>query len=134
MKINKNKEIKKILKIILIGFFISFTVIIFSIPLHEAGHWIMSEIDPYIEPVEYHIFHVNEKNNKTYTLNSLLGYVTVTEKYPGALKERPIWADFLQEIICISIQIIISFFITIKTIILIEKKHSKTKKKSSFKN
>ena len=60
--------------IILIGFFISFTVIIFSIPLHEAGHWIMSEIDPYIEPVEYHIFHVNEKNNKTYIYVKLTHY------------------------------------------------------------
>ena len=71
----------------------------------------MSDIDPYIEPVEYRIFHVNGKNSETYSLNSVLGYVTITEKYPGALNQRPIWADFLQEIICISIQIIISFFI-----------------------
>jgi hypothetical protein len=123
VKKNKNKEIKIIIKTILIGFFISFIVIIISIPIHEAGHWIMSEIDPYIEPVEYQIFIINGKNNEKHKLNSILGYVSIIEKYPGALKARPIWADLLQEIICISIQIIISFFITIKLIKILEKKH-----------
>ena len=126
MFIKKNQEIIKIrFKIFLLGFFFSFITIIATIPIHESAHWIMSDIDPFIEPVEYHVFDNIGKDGQEFALNSVLGYVLVKEKYPGSLKFRPFWANFLQEIICISLQIIISFIITLKFIITIEKRYVK---------
>jgi hypothetical protein len=112
-------------KIIILGFFLSFITIIATTPIHEGGHWIMSEIDPYIIPVEYHIFNNIKKNEEPLKLNSPLGYVIIKEKYPGSMKNRPTWANILQEVICISCQILISFIITIKSIMLIENRLKK---------
>ena len=106
----------------MIGFLISLLAILALTPVHEAGHWIMSDISPFIEPVEYHVFDSIDIDKGPYTLNSLIGYVVVVEEYPGAFDERPLWADFFQEIICVSVQIIISFLIAIKSIIIIEKR------------
>lgn len=123
MLINKNKVIVKIrLKTLIIGIFISFSAIVVLTPIHEAGHWLMSDISPFIEPIEYHVFDSININKGSNTLNSVIGYVVVVEEYPGAFNDRPFWGDFLQEILCISTQIIISFFITIKSMILIEKR------------
>jgi hypothetical protein len=123
MLLYNNKILVKIrLKTLIIGFFISFLAIVALTPIHEAGHWIMSDMSPFIEPIEYHVFDSIDLDNGPYTLNSLIGYVVVVEEYPGAFDERPLWGDFFQEIICVSVQIIISFFITIKSIIIIEKR------------
>jgi hypothetical protein len=104
------------LHFILIGFLISTTIIIATTPVHEAAHWIMSEIDPYVEPVEIHVFDDTSYQDEENVLPSALGSVVIKEKYPGAFNDRPPWANILQEIICISIQIIIAVFVTLRII------------------
>lgn len=85
----------------------------------------MSEIDPYVKPVEFHIFDEMSFQNKENHLPSALGCVITEENYPGALEKRPFYADFLQEIICLFIQIIITVFVTIQII-------NKSSRKSIF--
>ena len=123
MNINKKQRIR--LNIILLGLLLSFFTIILTTPLHEAAHWIMSDIDPYIEPVEFHLFDDTCFKNGQNILSSGLGCVIIKEKYAGAFKDRPVWADALQEIICVSIQIILAVIITLKTLVLIIKKYPK---------
>lgn len=110
------------LKIILIGFFLSCTIMIVTIPLHEAAHWITSDIDPYIEPVEFHIFDSKSSNTNENIMFSAFGYIVIKEKYPGAFEDRPLWIDSFQEVICILIQILLTYIIVTKTLkLLIEK-------------
>ena len=113
---------KNNLKIILLCFFLSFIFIIATTPIHEAAHWIMSEIDPYIEPVEFHLFDEKSLKNGESIFSSAFGYVLVKEKYPGAFKDRPGWFDLLQELICILIQIILTCIIVIKILQIMTKK------------
>jgi len=131
MKNNKNfGEVKTKLYLILICFIISCFVIIATTPLHEAAHWVMSDIDPYIEPVELHLFDETSFKNGQHILSSALGCVIVKEKYPGAFKDRPILADVFQEIICISIQIVIACIIVSKTLtFILNKKYTNLLKK-----
>ncbi len=111
------------LKIILIGLFLSCTIMIVTTPIHEAAHWVMSDIDPYIEPVEFHIFDSKSSNNNENIMFLALGYVVIKEKYPGAFEDRPLWIDSIQEVICILIQILLTYIIVTKTLkLLIEKK------------
>ena len=111
------------LNIILIFFLLSSIVIIATTPLHEAAHWIMSDIDPYSEPVELHLFDDKTFQNGQHILSSALGYVIIKESYPGSFKDRPTWIDPIQELICISIQIILTCIIVIKILtFLINKK------------
>ncbi len=107
-----NKKIG--LKIILFSFFLSCIIMVMTTPLHEATHWIMSDIDPYIEPVEFHLFDDKSFQNNENILFSALGYVVVKEKYPGAFRDRPLWMDLFQELICISLQIILTCIIVSK--------------------
>jgi hypothetical protein len=94
-----------------------------TIPVHEAAHWIMSDIDPYVEPVEFHLFDDNPFQNGQNILSSALGYVLIKEAYPGAFNDRPIWANLLQELICVSLQIILTCIIVSKILtIIIDKK------------
>jgi hypothetical protein len=118
-KINKQENS---LKIIIFGFILSFIFIIMTTPLHEACHWILSDIDPYIEPVEFHIFDEKSLQNGENLLSSALGYVVIKEKYPGAFNDRPEYFDFLQEFICCSIQIILTCIIVSKILKIIFKK------------
>ena len=104
------------LKIIIIVFFLSCTIMIVTTPLHEAAHWIMSDIDPYVEPVEFHVFDSKSFNLYENILSSSLGYVVIKEKYPGAFEDRPLWIDTFQEVICILIQILVTYIITIKVL------------------
>lgn len=120
MKNNNNLgEVKTKLYLLLICFLISCLVIIATTPLHEAAHWVMSDIDPYIEPVEYHLFDETSFQNGQHILSSALGCVIVKEKYPGAFKDRPLWSDVFQELICLSLQIIITCITVSKTLTLI---------------
>jgi len=113
------------LNIILIFFLLSSIVIIATTPLHEAAHWIMSDIDPYSEPVELHLFDDKTFQNEQQILSSALGYVIIKESYPGSFKDRPTWIDPIQELICISIQIILTCIIVSKILtFLISKKPS----------
>ena len=114
-----NKTIKIRLQMVVIIFLISIAVIIATTPLHEACHWIMSHIDPSIEPTEFHIFDGKSLENGQHILSSSLGCVIVKESYPGAFQDRPAWADSLQEIICISIQIILTCIIVLKILRLL---------------
>jgi len=125
MKIHKNKKIK--LKVIPISLLLSIILMIATTPIHEAGHWIMSDIDPYIEPVEINIFNIdsNPSNIKDHRLNSVLGYIIVREKYSNAFNERPIWSDTFQEIICILIQLTITIFISLKILTFLIAKYPK---------
>ena len=106
-------------------FLISIAVIIATTPLHEACHWVMSDIDPSIEPTEFHIFDGKSLENGQHILSSSLGCVIVKESYLGAFQDRPAWADALQEIICISIQIILTCIIVLKILRLLIVKRSK---------
>jgi hypothetical protein len=100
------------LKIILFAFLLSCMFMVVTTPIHEAAHWLMSDIDPYIDPVEIHLFNFESKNDNN-ILSSTLGYVVIKEKYPGAFNDRPYWMDLLQEFICIMLQIILSVLIVL---------------------
>lgn len=119
-----NKNIKNRLQMVIIIFLISIAVIIATTLLHEACHWVMSDIDPYIEPTEFHIFDGESLENGQHILSSSLGCVIVKESYPGAFKDRPPWADALQEIICIFIQIILTCILVLKILRLLIVKRS----------
>jgi len=111
------------LKMLLTIFLLSCTMIVVTTPLHEAAHWLMSDIDPYVKPVEFHIFDESSLHRGQNILSSALGHVVIEEAYPGAFDDRPVWADLLQEIICVFIQIVITCFVVSKIIsIKIDKK------------
>jgi hypothetical protein len=116
MVLFNNNILKKKICIFLLLSLLSCIIIVLTTPIHEAAHWVMSDIDPFIEPVEIHIFDDSNFIPNKHILSSVLGYVIVREKYPGAFDDRPFWADFLQEIICISIQIIITLIILFRII------------------
>lgn len=120
------KTFKNTLQLVSLGLLLSTISIIATTPIHEATHWVLSDIDPYVEPVELHLFDGTYFKNGQNILSSPLGYVVIKEKYSGAFKDRPIWADTLQEIICISIQIAISILIVfkiLKTIVIRNEKN-----------
>jgi len=83
----------------------------------------MSDIDPYIEPVEFHLFDGESLQTGQSFMSSALGYVVIKESYPGSFDDRPEWFDTLQELICISIQIILTCIIVSKTLSLLINKH-----------
>jgi hypothetical protein len=120
------KKKKNSLKIILFGFLISFILIVVTTPLHEAGHFIMSEFDPYVEPIEFHIFDEKSLKDGENIFSSVFGYVVVKERYTGAFKDRPQWFDFLQELICCFIQIILTCIIVLKILKIIFNKPKDT--------
>ena len=113
--------IRSNLKILLFCFLIALSIIIITTPVHEAAHWVMSEIDPYVDPVEFHVFDQFTNENNQHILSSALGCVVIKEKYEGAFADRPFWADILQEIICVTIQIIIALFATLKILKILTK-------------
>lgn len=113
-----NKKLVR-LRIILTTFLLTGVLFIVTTPIHEASHWAMSELDPYIEPVEFHLFDYSSYKNNENFLFSTLGYVVVKEKYPGAFQDRPIWLDLVQELICIIIQLTLVVLIVTKSIILV---------------
>jgi len=119
-------------RLVLIGFLFSTTIIIATTPVHEAAHWVMSEVDPYVEPVEYHVFDEFSYQTHKNVLPSALGSVVIKEEYPGAFNDRPGWANVLQEIICISIQIALAVIITLKIMQWIIRKKQKTSLSMSF--
>ena len=123
MPIKKPKILKIKLFIFLIGFLISCMLMIITTPLHEATHWILSDIDPFIEPVEIKFFNNDDQINEQNVLHSRLGYVIVKEKIPGSLNDRFFLIEIIQEIICYSIQLIITILISLKTIIVLCKKY-----------
>jgi len=102
--------------IVAIGFLLSLGLIIVTTPIHEAAHWVMSDIDPYVEPTEFHLFDEKSFQNGEHILSSALGCVVIKETYPGAFEDRPMWADLFQELICICIQILIACIIVKKTL------------------
>jgi len=120
------KKQKNSLKIIFFGFILSLFFIILTTPLHEACHWILSDIDPYIEPVEFHIFDEKSLQNGENIFSSAFGYIVVKEKYPGAFKDRSPWSDLFQELICIFIQLALTCFIVSKILKLIIDKNLST--------
>lgn len=120
------KKQKNSLKIILFAFILSLSIIILTTPLHEACHWVLSDIDPYIEPVEFHIFDEKGLQNGENILSSALGYVVIKEKYPGAFKDRPEYFDFLQEFICCFLQIILTCLIVSKILKIVFNKPKDT--------
>ena len=75
MKMN-NKQTYR-LNLILTSFLLSCIVIIATTPLHEATHWLVSDIDPYIKPAELHLFDGSTIQNGQHLSSSSLGYVIV---------------------------------------------------------
>jgi hypothetical protein len=118
----ENHKQKISLNVILFALILSCIFMLITTPLHEAAHWVMSDIDPYIDPIEFHLFDFKSKNDEN-ILSSALGYVVVRESYPGAFDKRPFWMDLLQEFVCIMLQVIITVLIVSKIFtILIDKK------------
>ena len=119
---------KKIsIKMVISAFLLSGILMIITTPIHEAAHWVMSDIDPYIDPIEIHLFDFESKNDNHNVMSSALGYVVVRESYPGAFDERPFWMDTLQELVCLLIQIIITCYIVIKITNFLSKQNTKNK-------
>lgn len=117
MLTKKKHHLKSSLILIGIVSILAFSMIIATTPIHEGGHWVMSEyFDPYIKPVEFHVLDETSFNNGEHLLTSALGCIIVEEAYPGALHERPAWADALQEIICVLVQIIITCIVILKVL------------------
>ena len=110
-EINKQKIT---LKTIIYTFLLSCILMVITTPIHEAAHWVMSEIDPYSEPVEFHLFDDSNLQNNQNILSFKLGSVIIKESYPGAFKDRPLWIDFVEELICIILQIFITCIIVLK--------------------
>ena len=106
------KKISK--KMIISAFLLSGILMIMTTPIHEGAHWVMSDIDPYIDPIEIHLFDFKSKNDKDNVMFSTLGYVVVRESYPGAFDVRPFWMDLFQEFVCILLQIILTVVIVSK--------------------
>ena len=113
------------IRIIVIGFFLSLCMIIITTPVHEAAHWVMSDIDPYIEPVEFHLFDDTSFQHGEHILSSALGCVVVKEKYSGAFQDRGPWADVIQEIICACLQMVITCVVVLKALTIITDRHQK---------
>jgi len=113
MEINNKQKIR--LNTIFIIFLLSCIIIVATTPLHETAHWVMSSIDPYSEPAEFHLFDDKSFQNGQNILSSAMGYVIIKETYPGSFKDRPTWIDPIQELICISIQILLTCIIVTKT-------------------
>jgi len=109
----------------LICILISLGAVIVTTPLHKVLHWVMSEVDPYIEPIEMHLFDGTsfKSGEQEHVLSSALGCVIVKEKYPGAFNDRPIWADTAQEIICCYNQIVIAIFICMEAIPYLKRRY-----------
>lgn len=116
-------SVKTTLLFICISFVTAATVIVATTPLHEAAHVAMSTLDPYINVVDVYFFDIAPSQNNHHILSSPLGYVVVKEAYPGAFNERPLWADILQEILCILVQIIIACIVVFKLLVYITTKH-----------
>lgn len=116
------------LKIISISFLLSIIVLIATTPIHEGVHWIISDIEPYSDPVEIHIFQTQEIMNEQNILSSAFGYTKIKESYPGSLNDRPMWLYIYEELICISIQMIITCFFVYETILFIIDKNIISKK------
>jgi hypothetical protein len=114
----------RILKNMLLCLLLCSLFIFLTIPIHEAAHWVMSEIDPYSKPVEYHIFDFESSNKKDNLLFLQFGFVIIKETYPGSFIDRPIWIDLVEELICFSIQILITYLIVIKILKSIFKNYS----------
>lgn len=112
----EKSKLKINLQIILIVLFFSALVIFTTTPIHEATHWIIAEIDPYSEPIEFHLFDEKSFHNGQNVLDFNLGSVVVRESYPGSFDDRPKWIDPFQELICLSIQLLITYFIVTKII------------------
>lgn len=123
VRMKANTEQKLTLQTILIGFFLSSVIIVATTPLHEAAHWVMSEIDPYVDPVEFHLFDGESLQIGQSFMSSALGYVLIKESYPGSFRDRPVWIDPIQELICVSIQIFITVILVSKTLPLLINKH-----------
>jgi hypothetical protein len=85
----------------------------------------MSTVDPTLEVVEFYPFGIPDNLEIDYAFHPMFGCMIVKGAYPGALKDRPIWADVLQEIICVSVQILITCFVLIKSISFVSKRHPK---------
>jgi len=112
--------------LIVIGFvlLLCLALMFITTPIHEACHVGLSIIDPCLEIKEINLIapHIISGEQGDHTLPSMLGYVVVREAYPGAFKDRPAWADLLQEIICLSVQLLITIIVTLKATVLLVKK------------
>jgi hypothetical protein len=91
-------------------------MMIATTPFHELAHLAMSSCDPNLTVVGFYPFGTPQSAQNSHALSSVLGCVIVKERFPGAFSYRPVWADLLQEIICILIQMSISCYVTVKTL------------------
>jgi hypothetical protein len=107
------------LKIISISFLLSIIVLIATTPIHEGVHWIISDIEPYSDPIEIRIFQNQANPIEQNILSSAFGYTKIKESYQGSFNDRPTWLYVSEELICIFIQMIITCIFVYETILFI---------------
>lgn len=101
---------------------LSFVFMVLTTPVHEVGHVVLSTLDPCLEVSEFYPFG-SPHHSQGHMLPSMLGCVVVTESYPGAFQDRSVWSNVLQEIICLSLQLVITVVASIDiTLYLVRKK------------
>jgi len=93
-------------------------LMVLTTPLHETLHVVMCTIEPWVEIHEVYLLGVPETVNG-HALPSMFGCVVAKPTYHGALADRPAYADLLQEIICLSVQILLTVYLTLKISIFV---------------
>jgi hypothetical protein len=86
---------------------LSCMLVVITVPVHEATHVLLLSFDRYIEVKEVHLIGIPSFSSDSKCLSSLIGYVIVKERYPGAFNMRPGWIYISEEIVSILVQILI---------------------------
>jgi len=93
-------------------------LMVLTTPLHEMLHVGMCTVSPWVEVDEIYLLGVPETVTGN-ALPSMFGCVIAKPAYHGALADRPAYADLLQEIICLSVQILLTVYLTLKISIFV---------------
>lgn len=108
--------------IIPLCFLLSIACLVITIPIHETTHWILSDLDPTTTPTEMHLFNIESIFSEN-IFQSALGYVIISEEYPGSFEQRLPESDLIQEIICTLLQLIITILCVYKITIKLIKRY-----------
>lgn len=82
---------KLLVKISLLSVFVILMLTVPSIYVHEGVHWVAGSINPWEDPIGFHVL-------DSYCLSQgYYGCVTVVEEYPGSFGDRPLFYAGLEE-------------------------------------
>lgn len=85
-------------------------IFIVTVPLHEAVHYAIATIEPQVTPSEIHLFD-SESLKQGY-----LGFVVITENYPGAFNDRLPFMSVIHELLAYLSQIVVCIVMCIKVL------------------